>query len=562
MDRLSRPTIVVVSTSPDELALLGGELRKRYGSDYDVVSCESAKLAFEWRERIEGDGAQVALLLASYGADDPDGLQLLGDAYSPQSSCRRAAILRWGDWDARRAASDAAILGRIDTWLLRPTYERDEQFHRAIAELLEDWSSQWGTEGDAVWLIGDPSSSRTNELRYLLGRFQVPMRFHDAASTAGTRILADAGLRDPALPVVVLRFRPGKPVLEAPSNEAVVEGFGSAAHWTDETKFDIVVVGAGPAGLAAAVYAASEGLTTVVIEPVTMGGQAGTTSAIRNYLGFARGVSGSTLAHSAYLQALSFGTTFVLVQDAVSLRSQGDDRIIELSGGRALRSSCVVLATGASYRRFEVPRVDALQGRGVFYGPAVTEAPTMRGQRVYIVGGGNSAGQAAVHVARYASEVTVVVRADSLASSMSDYLRREIDAAENVKVRFRAEVVDAEGENRLDGLWLLDRDSGERELVDADSLLILIGSKPNTDWLRDAVTLDDWGFVVTGAELDDAAPQWSPPRAPLLFETSIEGVFAAGDVRRGSVKRVASAVGEGAIVVKLAHEYLRSRASA
>ena len=359
------------------------------------------------------------------------------------------------------------------------------------------------------------------------------------------------------LPVVMVRFDGQRSALANPSNLEIAEAFGLTKPIPADDIFDVAVVGAGPAGLAAAVYASSEGLRTVVIEREAIGGQAGTSSMIRNYPGFAQGVSGARLAFAAYQQAWFFGTTFVFMRQPESLSREDDHYRLGLSGGSALASRTVVITTGAAYRRLGVPALEDLQGRGVFYGAGVSEAPAMRGRKVYVIGGGNSAGQAAMHLSKWAEQVTLLVRAPSLADSMSDYLIREIDAAPNIEVLYGVQVVDGAGTDRLESLVLEDRPTGARRTVPAGGLFVLIGAQPHTEWLGTDVARDQWGFILTGPDLPgDADVDWQAGRPPLPHETSLPGVFAAGDVRRGSVKRVASAVGDGATTIPVVHRYL------
>lgn len=327
----------------------------------------------------------------------------------------------------------------------------------------------------------------------------------------------------------------------------------------DEPPFDVAVIGAGPAGLSAAVYAASEGLRTVVLEPLAMGGQAGSSSLIRNYLGFPRGISGSRLAANAYQQAWSFGATFLWSRSVVKIIAEDDMRVLKLSDGQTVRGRTVIVATGAEWRPLGVPSLQTLQGRGVFYGAAVTEARAMTGKDVFVLGGGNSAGQAAVYLARFARQVTVLVRRASLAETMASYLHTEVDSLANITVRTRVAVVEGVGRETLEGLVIEDLENGSRETVHADALFLLVGSVPHTDYLGEEVRRDPWGFILTGPDLAESG--WTPPvggRTPLMFETSLPGVFAIGDVRHGSVKRVAAAVGAGAIAVAMVHEYLAS----
>jgi thioredoxin reductase len=371
------------------------------------------------------------------------------------------------------------------------------------------------------------------------------------------------------LPVVAVQFTSAKNVLVDPSNLDIAEAFGLMDPVPEDEIFDVAVVGAGPAGLAAAVYAASEGLKTLVIEREAVGGQAGTSSMIRNYLGFPKGVSGNQLAFEAYQQAWLFGTAFLFMREVERLDELGQVRRLALSDGTTITARTVVVATGVTYRRLAAARLEALQGRGVFYGASVSEAPAMRGQHVYVVGGGNSAGQAAMHLARWAEQVTILIRRSSLAATMSEYLIREIESAANIKIWPRVQVVDGTGSGCLQSLVVEELDTGIRHEVGAGGLFVLIGSEPRTDWLSGVVARDPWGFVLTGPDLAagnanptaGAAPrdEWPLERTPLLLETSMPGVFAAGDVREGSVKRVASAVGEGAVAIQLIHRYLHEQ---
>jgi thioredoxin reductase (NADPH) len=375
-------------------------------------------------------------------------------------------------------------------------------------------------------------------------------------------MLAGLGLQSPELPVVALRFAAERPVLANPSNREIADAFGLMRPIAAGEVFDVAVVGAGPAGLAAAVGASSEGLATVVVEDEAVGGQAGTSSMIRNYPGFSQGISGAALAQEIRRQAWAFGTTFEYMRQARSLSAADGRWRLRLSDGAVLTARTVIITTGVAYRRLGIRRLEALQGRGVFYGAAASEAPAMRGRDVFIAGGANSAGQAAVHLARWARQVTVLVRAESLAVSMSDYLIRQIAATPNIDVRYRVQVADATGTSHLQSLVLDDTGTGSRRTVPADALFVLIGAEPRTHWLGNAVARDRQGFILTGPDLPAGVhTRWPGGQPPLPLETSMPGVFAAGDVRHGSVKRVASAVGEGAATIPLVHRYL-ARAAA
>jgi thioredoxin reductase (NADPH) len=550
VDSGSQPVIVVTAQDERTRSILVDEIGRRYGTDYAVVVSGGGD-ALARLEQLRHDGASVALILAAFSTEDPDGLELLARCRSLHPTARRAAVVSWGQFALARDLFDAIGRGEADLYLIRPETARDEEFHRGVTEALEDWALAGGGGFEAVTIIGTVGSPRSHELRDTFGRNHIPIGFHDADGDAGRVLLDSLGMAGADLPVVVLRFTPEPVVLADPTDLEIADAFGLMDPLGPDDHFDVAVVGAGPAGLAVAVYAASEGLDTLVIEAQAVGGQAGTSSLIRNYPGFPRGVSGYKLAYSAFHQAWSFGARFHFMRQAVGLRAEGDDRLVELSDGTTARASAVVIACGVTYRRLEVPSLEALLGRGVFYGAAVSEAPAMEGRRVFVVGGGNSAGQAAAHLARYADHVTVLVRADSLADSMSDYLIRELTATPNVDVRYGVEVVGGGGTDHLDHLVLRDRHTARDAAEGADGLFVLIGSRPGTDWLGDAVLRDEWGFVCTDSDLPP-----SPSRPPLPLETSLPGVFAVGDVRRGSVKRVASAVGSGAVVGQYLHSYL------
>jgi thioredoxin reductase (NADPH) len=561
-EAMDRPNIVVVSRDEQVRRDLGAQLDRRYGDDYDIVTVESPLAADRLRELADAD-RPVALVIAGFGGLDTDGIAVIADARHHHPTALYVAAVRWGDFETAGPIFDAVTVGRLDHWVLRPETERDEEFHRSITDLLSEWASRRGNEFEAVRIVGEHWDSRSQELRDLFGRNRIPIGFYDVASERGRRILADLGLTDPDLPVLMLRFAAKQPVLTNPTNLEIADAFGLMTPPPAGEVFDVVIVGAGPSGLAAAVYASSEGLRTMVVEREAVGGQAGTSSLIRNYLGFPRGVSGSRLTFEAYQQAWSFGTTFLFMRQAQGLETAGPLRVVQLSDGSSVTARTVIICTGVDYRLLGVPPVERLRGRGVFYGAAVSEAPAMRGRSVIVVGGGNSAGQAAVHLARWAEQVTMLVRSDSLAGSMSDYLVREIASVPNVDVRYRTRIVDALGTDYLGAVVVEDLDTGKRDALATSGLFALIGSQPKADWATGTVACDEWGFLVTGQELLDpsivvsGSPPWPLDRPPNMFETNVPGVYAVGDVRRSSVKRVASAVGEGASTVQLIHSYLQ-----
>jgi thioredoxin reductase len=568
-DGRRRAAIVVVSRDAAVRRSLEGELSKRYGADYDVVSLTPESLSDRMLQMRE-EGIPAALVLGGMGGADPDGIEVLAAARGIDTTAVYVPAVRWGDFSTAGQIFEALAVGKIDHWVTRPEATPDEEFHQSVTDYLSDWSARHGGGFEAVRVIGEQWSPRSQELRDTFSRNGIPIGFYDATSATGQRMLADLGLDAPALPVVVLRFGTTRNVLVDPSNLDIADAFGLMTPVPPDEVFDVVVVGAGPAGLAAAVYASSEGLKTLVVEREAVGGQAGTSSLIRNYLGFPKGISGNRLAFSAYQQAWSFGTTFLFFREAEQLADANDLRLLELSDGSTVSTRTVIISTGAAYRQLGIASVEALQGRGVFYGAAVSEASAMRNKRVYVVGGGNSAGQAAMHLSRWAKQVTILVRGPSLAASMSDYLIREIEAAPNVDVRHHVQIVDGSGTSCLESLTIEDLNTGVRRAVPADGLFLLIGSEPRTDWLAGAVERDRWGFILTGPDLDAEAaasqvggePGARTLRHPILLETSMPGVFAAGDVRHGSVKRVASAVGEGAVAIQHVHRYLEEHARA
>jgi thioredoxin reductase (NADPH) len=548
------PVILLADGSPTR-GRTEAELRKRYGTDYQVVVTGSAEEALEVLGGLCDGQRQVSLVLADQRLPGATGTDLLARVRQLHPAARRALLISWGDQPSFEAVVEATVLGDLDTYVVKPGTPPDERFHQAITDQLGEWGRTNLSALEVVRVVGEEWAPRSHELRELLGRNAVPFGFYPADGPDGQRLLDEAGAAGKALPVVVMFD--GR-VLPDPSNTEVAEALGVATRPGDG-RYDVTVIGAGPAGLAAAVYGASEGLSTVVLEPEAMGGQAGTSSLIRNYLGFPAGVSGGDLAVRAYTQARSFGAEYVYGSRVCGLRPEGPELLVTLTDGSEVRSRAVVVATGMAYRRLGIPALDALTGAGVFYGAAASEAKAMKGRHVFVVGGANSAGQAAIHLARYAAQVTVLVRGRSLADSMSDYLIREIEAAPTITVRCGVAVTGGAGRGRLERLTLTGIGSGGAETVAAGALFVLIGAEPHTQWLPGAVRRDQSGFVLTGTDLlqDGRVPgPWPLRRQPMLLESSLPGVFAAGDVRHGSVKRVASAVGEGSIAIHLVHNYL------
>jgi thioredoxin reductase (NADPH) len=438
-------------------------------------------------------------------------------------------------------------LGRIDYYVTRPAASPDEVFHQAISSFLLEWATERRMVPHTVHIVGDAWSGRAYELREVFERCAVPHAFCLANSDEGRGLLAKAG-PEAKLPLMIL---PDGRALSDPSNAELAKAAGAPVDFA-ERAYDVVIVGSGPAGLSAAVYGASEGLRTLVVDEGGIGGQARSSSLIRNYLGFPRGVSGNRLAEQAYEQASVFGASFVFMHRATALSRSGSRLEVSLLDGRRISAAAVILATGASYRRLDIPSLEALNGAGVFYGGPTSEAHALSGKDAYITGGGNSAGQAALHLARHARRVTLVVRAESLEAGMSHYLVQEIEATPHVEIRTHTAVVGGGGEGRLQELVLRETAAGDDETVAADALFVLIGARPHTGWLPDEIASDGRGFLYTGEDvLDDRG--WPLERRPFALETSMPGVLAAGDVRHASVKRVASAVGEGSIAVQLVH---------
>jgi len=553
-----RPLLLVVDGGTDALARTERELSRRYGGDYEIRAERSSAGAMSALERMRDRDQPVALVLSDQWLHGMTGAELLARVKELHPSARRGLLVEWGAWAdpaTSEAIFEAMALGRIDYYVLKPESSPDELFHRTVAEFLFEWARAESTVQGEIEIVAEPNSRRAHELRNVLGRNGVPHVFHSPDSSEGRELLKEAGRDDASAPVA--RVRNGR-VLVDPSNVDLAAAFGVSTELGDNCDFDVVVIGAGPAGLAAAVYASSEGMRALVVERESIGGQAGSSSLIRNYLGFSRGVSGAELAQRAYQQAWVFGTSFLLMREVTELVPGEHRHRLRTSAGGEVTARAVVLAMGVSYRRLQSPSLARLEGTGVFYGASAAEAKALAGRRVFIVGGGNSAGQAAMHLGRYAKCVTLVVRSPSLAESMSSYLRDEIDAADNIDVMLGTEAVDGAGEGRLESLTLRDRDSGQTSTVEADALFVLIGARPGTEWLPAEIERDRWGYVLTGHDL--AAR--SSGHEFLMHETSLPGVFAVGDVRHGSVKRVASAVGEGSIVVQQIHRYMEAGAAA
>ena len=544
------PVLVAVDDDRECLSALERELGDRYSRDYRIITTPSPEDALSHLERLAEEGEDVALVLAGQWLPGTTGSELFGHVRRLHPHAKRGLLITWGGWGdpaTGEAIFDSMAHGRIDYYVLRPSGSPDEVFHQTISSFLLEWARDRRVAPHTIRVIGEGWSGRAYELRDVLGRCAVPHSFCLADSAEGHELLGGMD-SPPKLPVVIF---PDGNVLVDPTDAELAQAAGAAVD-PEHADFDLVIVGCGPAGLSAAVYGASEGFSTLVVDDGGIGGQATSSSLIRNYMGFPGGISGGRLAEQAYEQAWVLGAKFALMQKAVELRRDGDRISVGLSDHSGVHAGAVILATGANYRRLGIPELEEMNGAGVFYGGPASEAPGMAGHDVYVLGGANSAGQAALHLARFARRVTLVVRARSLAVGMSHYLAREVQATPNIEVRLTTEVIGGGGDDGwLDHLVLRDLASGEEETVPAVGLFLMIGAHPHTDWLPAEVSRDPRGFILTGGELPPQA--WPLERSPFGLETSMPGVLAAGDARHGSVKRVASAVGEGSMAIQFLH---------
>jgi thioredoxin reductase (NADPH) len=552
VDTDRKPILLTVDDDPGVSRAVARDLRRQYGEDYRVVRTESGPQALDTLRELKLRGDPVAVLLADHRMPEMSGLEFLEEAMDLFPHARRALLTAYADTDA---AIEAINVVDLDHYLLKPWDPPEEKLYPIIDSLIEMWLDTDEQTVSRTQVVGHRWSSPSFEVRDFLARNSVPYRWLSSEEPEGQRLLAAAGVEATSIPLVVT---PEGDYLVEPSMGDLAAKVGLST--TPATDFyDVVIVGGGPAGLGAAVYAASEGLRTVLVERQATGGQAGQSSRIENYLGFPDGVTGAQLTDRARRQAHKFGAEILTTRDVVGLDVRASSRAVRFADGGEVVAHAVLLATGISYRKLDVPRADALTGRGVFYGSAATEAPACSGQDVYIVGAANSAAQAAVFLSQHAGSVTLLVRADGLERSMSYYLIRQIAETPNIDVRLTTEVIEVHGDDHLEELTLCDTRAGTRETVRAGYLFVFIGAEPRTEWLDGVVTRDAKGFVLTGPDLlrDGQRPRgWSLERDPYYLEASASGVFAAGDVRANSIKRVASAVGEGAMAIQLLHTYL------
>jgi thioredoxin reductase (NADPH) len=548
----SRTAILTVDDDAAVSRAVARDLRRRYGDQYRIVRAESAPAALDALREMKLRGDLVAVILADYRMPELSGIEFLEQAMDIYPGARRALLTAYADTGA---AIDAINVVDLDHYLLKPWDPPEEKLYPVVDGLLEAWRESDHRAVPEIKVVGHRWSARSSEVREFLARNQVPYRWYASEEPEGERLLAAAGADGHALPVVIT---PEGDALIEPTDAELASRVGLATTPSQDF-YDLIIVGGGPAGLGAAVYGASEGLRTVLVEQLATGGQAGQSSRIENYLGFPDGVSGAQLTDRARRQAKRFGAEVLTTREVTGLEVRGSARRVTFADGTFIDGHTVLLATGVSYRRLGAPGLDELTGRGIYYGSALTEATSCMGQDVYVVGGANSAGQAALYLSRYANSVTLLVRSPSLEKSMSYYLVKRIADTPSISVRTCTEVIGASGSDHLEQLTLRDTAHGTTETVDAQWLYLFIGAQPLTAWLDGVVVRDAKGFVVAGPDLmvDGERPRgWNLDRPPYHLETSVPGVFVAGDARAESAKRVASAVGEGAMAVMLVHRYL------
>jgi thioredoxin reductase (NADPH) len=546
-----RPVIVTVDDDPSVSRAIARDLRRQYGERNRIVRAESGEAALDALRQMKLRGDQVAVILADYRMPGLNGIEFLERAMDIYPYARRVLLTAYADTNA---AIDAINLVDVDHYLLKPWDPPEEKLYPVIDDLLRAWRREDRRPIKEAKLVGHRWSAPSADLRDFLARNQVPYRWFSSDTDEGRRLLEAAGTDGRSLPVLITAG--GEPLI-APTHGEVAARVGLATM-PEKEFYDLVVIGGGPAGLGAAVYGASEGLRTVLVEKYATGGQAGMSSRIENYLGFPDGVSGGALTDRARRQAVKFGAELLTTAEVTALEVNGQARTIRLSDGTAIDAKAVILATGVAYRQLDAPGCTAMTGAGVYYGAALTEAEGCKDQDVYVVGGANSAGQAAVYLARLARSVTMLVRARSLEASMSYYLIQQIAGIPNISVRTCTEVTGVLGDGHLEQLTLHDIAAQTTEIVDAGQLFIFIGAAPGTGWLDGVVSRDARGFVLAGPDVDQEESGWQLDRQPYHLETSVPGVFVAGDVRFESAKRVASAVGEGAMAVMFVHRYLET----
>lgn len=549
-----KPVILTVDDDPEVLQSIARDVRHGFGEHFRVIRAESGDRALDVLRQLRLADEPVALLLVDQRMPGLSGTELLTEAKKLYPGAKKALLTAYADTDAAIAAINEV---KLDYYLVKPWDPPEQRLYPMLDDMLDDWAAANPPTFSGIRIIGDRWSQEAHAARDFLARNQVPYKWLDLEKDPDAAgMLALTGLSPEDCPVLVF---PDGQVLARPTTEVIAEKAGIRGH-AEVPLYDLIVIGAGPAGLAAAVYGASEGLRTLIIERAAAGGQAGQSTRIENYLGFPSGLSGAELSRRAVTQARRFGAEFLLTHEVTSIENHAGIIGITLRDGSELRAHSVIIATGVDYRRLDVPGADELTGRGIYYGAAISETFAVRGEDIFIVGAANSAGQAALHFATVASSVTMLVRGHSLSASMSHYLAERIQATPNIRLRFHTAVDEVRGSGHLEELVLRDTDSGERETVAAGAMFVFIGAAPRTDWLNGGITRDEKGFILAGPDLltREDGPRWPLERDPYLMETNIPGVFAAGDVRLGSAKRVATAVGEGATAVMSIWQYRAS----
>jgi thioredoxin reductase (NADPH) len=550
-----KPFILALDDDPAVLRAVERDLKSKFSSDYRILAADAPEKAMDVVQQLTARGDRVALFLVDQRMPHISGTEFLMNALTLQPDARRVLLTAYAD---SSAAIDAINKVKLNHYLMKPWEPPEENLYPILLDLLDDWNATSSEAFDGIYVVGTRWSPSTHELKDFLAKSQIPYRWIEPGSTSDPRINAAVGDSPAALPVLIF---PDGSILHKPALPDVATKLGLTTAPTRDF-YDVIIVGAGPAGLACALYCSTEGLRTILVEREAAGGQAGLSSRIENYLGFPSGLSGSDLARRGVTQVKRFGTEVLAPVQAEKLCMQNEYRVVKLSTGQELVGHCVVIASGVQWRRLNIPGMDRLTGAGVYYGAANTEALSCKNEDVYIVGGANSAGQAAVHFSQYARTVTMLVRADSLSRSMSYYLVERIQTIPNIKVEPFTEVTEVYGEERLAGLTVEHRDTKTSERRPAGALFIFIGAEPMTDWLEGTVCRDGKGFILTGQNLlrdGKRPPGWSLDRDPSLLETNVPGVFAIGDVRNGAVRRVANSVGEGSVVLYFVHQYLANR---